>query len=125
MNKFFHGLIVICCLLTLTACGKRDETVSVNKNGVLYEIGEDVSFYYPQDFVSADFDVYWSYISPQAVAITPGLIRYLSGKARPWPDIRALYTAPGTIILTVTSEGNARAQNWLEQQTKSASFPPL
>ena len=82
-------------------------------------------FYYPQDFVSADFDVYWSYISPQAVAITPGLIRYLSGKARPWPDIRALYTAPGTIILTVTSEGNARAQNWLEQQTKSASFPPL
>lgn len=50
MNKFFHGLIVLCCLITLTGCGKRDETVSVNKNGVLYEIGEDVSFYYPQDF---------------------------------------------------------------------------
>lgn len=50
MTKLFHGFVVICCLITLGACGKRDETVSVNKNGVLYEIGEDVSFYYPQGF---------------------------------------------------------------------------
>lgn len=50
MNKFLKGLIVICSLISLSACGRRDETVSVNKRGTLYEIGEDVSFYYPEDF---------------------------------------------------------------------------
>ncbi len=81
-------------------------------------------FYYPQNFVSADFDIYWSYVDSHAVALTPGLIRYINKQARPWPDSFALYVAPGTIILTVTPDGSTYAQNWLEQQIKSISKQP-
>lgn len=50
MNRIVKLLIVMCCCISLVACGKRDEGVQVNKNGTLYEIGKDVSFYYPGDF---------------------------------------------------------------------------
>ena len=74
-------------------------------------------FYSPYDFVSNDFDVYWSYIDSQSVPLTPGLQQYISRQASPWPSSSALYVAPNIIILTLTADGKARAQNWLNHRT--------
>lgn len=43
-------MVVFVCVVSLVACGKKDTTVSANKDGVLYEAGVGVSFYYPSDF---------------------------------------------------------------------------
>ena len=61
-------------------------------------------FYYPHNFVAADFDVYWSYVDPNQISLTPGLISYLQDKAAPWPDTAAVYTSPRTIVLTVSQD---------------------
>ncbi|MGN1181780.1 MAG: hypothetical protein ACI4SR_02150 [Faecalibacillus sp.] len=50
MNKFKKVILLIVCLISLVACGKKEESVQVNKEGTLYEIGKDISFYYPADF---------------------------------------------------------------------------
>lgn len=78
-------------------------------------------FYYPHNFVAADFDVYWSYVDPNQISLTPGLISYLQDKAAPWPDTAAVYTSPRTIVLTVSQDGEKRARLWLQ---KSCRLPP-
>lgn len=79
-------------------------------------------FYYPHNFVAADFDVYWSYVDPNQISLTPGLISYLQDKAAPWPDAAAVYTSPRTIVLTVSQDGEKRARLWLQKELSAA--PP-
>ncbi len=50
MKNIIKLMIVFTCIISLVACGKKDTTVSANKDGVLYEAGVGVSFYYPSDF---------------------------------------------------------------------------
>ena len=50
MKSIIKLMIVFTCIISLVACGKKDTTVSANKDGVLYEAGVGVSFYYPSDF---------------------------------------------------------------------------
>lgn len=77
-------------------------------------------FYYPHNFVAADFDVYWSYVDPEQISLTPGLISYLQDKAAPWPDAAAIYTSPRTIILTVSQDGGKRSRLWLQKELSGA-----
>jgi len=44
--------VMILCLLVvgLCACGKKSETVFLEKDGKLYEVADHVSFYYPKTF---------------------------------------------------------------------------
>lgn len=77
-------------------------------------------FYYPQEFVSADFDVYWSYIDEKQITITPTLIQYLNKQAQPWPSPDSIYISPELIILTLSYDGKIRGQNWLNEQTKKS-----
>ena len=53
MKSIIKLMVVFVCVVSLVACGKKDTTVSANKDGVLYEAGVGVSFYYPSDFKSA------------------------------------------------------------------------
>ena len=41
---------IVTLLLTVFACGKKSETVFLEKDGTLYEVADQVSFYYPKDF---------------------------------------------------------------------------
>ena len=50
MKSIIKLMVVFVCVVSLVACGKKDTTVSANKDGVLYEAGVGVSFYYPSDF---------------------------------------------------------------------------
>ena len=50
MKNIIKVMMVFICVVSLVACGKKDETVSTNKDGTLYEAGVGVSFYYPNDF---------------------------------------------------------------------------
>ena len=45
--------VVLCMLFCLSACQGQKETLYVEKDGILYEIFDQVSFYYPETF-SAD-----------------------------------------------------------------------
>lgn len=81
---------------------------------------QSLPFYYPHNFVTADFDVYWSYVDPEQISLTPGLISYLQDKAAPWPDATAVYTSPRTIILTVSQDGGKRARLWLQKELSGA-----
>lgn len=78
-------------------------------------------FYYPKEFVSADFDVYWSYIDEKQIAITPTLIQYLNKQAQPWPSPNSIYISPELIILTLSYDGKIRGQNWINEQTKKST----
>ena len=46
-HRFHVSAVVFVCVVSLVACGKKDTTVSANKDGVLYEAGVGGSFYYP------------------------------------------------------------------------------
>lgn len=50
MKKFIKLFLTMVCFISLVACGKKEENVQVNKEGTIYEIGKDISFYYPTDF---------------------------------------------------------------------------
>ena len=50
MKTIIKLMVVFVCVVSLVACGRKDTTVSANKDGVLYEAGVGVSFYYPSDF---------------------------------------------------------------------------
>ena len=50
MKSIIKLMVVFVYVVSLVACGKKDTTVSANKDGVLYEAGVGVSFYYPSDF---------------------------------------------------------------------------
>ena len=50
MKSIIKLMVVFVCVVSLVACGKKDTTVSANRDGVLYEAGVGVSFYYPSDF---------------------------------------------------------------------------
>lgn len=76
------------------------------------------TFYYPYLFVAQDFDIYWSFVSPNAFDLTPNVIKYITNSARPWPNKNATYISPSLIILTLTSEGQWNAQNWLQKNFK-------
>ena len=45
MKSIIKLMVVFVCVVSLVACGKKDTTVSANKDGVLYEAGVGVSFY--------------------------------------------------------------------------------
>ena len=55
MKSIIKLMVVFVCVVSLVACGKKDTTVSANKDGVLYEAGVGVSFYYPSDFKSVSY----------------------------------------------------------------------
>jgi len=42
--------LTMVCVVSLVACGKKEENVQVKKEGTIYEVGKDISFYYPADF---------------------------------------------------------------------------
>lgn len=71
-------------------------------------------FYYQKNFVTNDFDIYWSFVPPYALNKTPSLTAYLNRAASPWPQKNAVYIDSQTIILTLSPEGRTRAQNWLK-----------
>ena len=50
MKKFMKLFLTMVCFVSLVACGKREENVQVNKEGTIYEVGKDISFYYPAEF---------------------------------------------------------------------------
>lgn len=72
------------------------------------------TFYYPYVFVNKDFDIYWSFVPPNAFNITPSVRQYITQSAYPWPNQNAIYVSPSLIILTLTSEGLGSSQYWLE-----------
>ena len=57
MNKYLKVVIILVCFISLVACGKKEEKVQPNKEGTLYEIGKDISFYYPSDFELTSKDI--------------------------------------------------------------------
>lgn len=50
MKKFMKLFLTMICIVSLVACGKKEENVQVNKEGTIYEVGKDITFYYPSDF---------------------------------------------------------------------------
>lgn len=44
MKSIIKLMVVFVCVVSLVACGRKDTTVSANKDGVLYEAGVGVSF---------------------------------------------------------------------------------
>lgn len=72
-------------------------------------------FYYPYNFIRADFDVYWSYVDTEKVPLTLGMVHYLQNDISVWPEQSALYINPETVILTVSRDGKSRAQNWIRK----------
>ena len=72
------------------------------------------TFYYPYVFVDKDFDIYWSFVPPDAFSLTPNITQYITTFAQPWPDKNAIYISPQLIILTLTSDGLWNAQRWLQ-----------
>lgn len=71
-------------------------------------------FYYPVNFITNDFDTFWSYIDPSQVNLTIELKKYVLNQAEPWPNPNAVFQSNGTIVLTLTPEGKLAAQNWME-----------
>lgn len=57
MKNIIKIIVVMAFVVSMTACGKKDKIVSTNKEGVLYEAGLGVSFYYPNDFEVSENDV--------------------------------------------------------------------
>jgi hypothetical protein len=50
MRACLKVVTIVTLLLTVFACGKKSETVFLEKDGTLYEVADQVSFYYPKDF---------------------------------------------------------------------------
>lgn len=48
--KSFKYIVLLILVVGLCACGKTDEAVNIEKEGTKYEIGDEVSFYYPKNF---------------------------------------------------------------------------
>jgi hypothetical protein len=70
-------------------------------------------FYTPTDFFDADFDIYWSYVNKYEIKMNTSLYNYLSYQAKPWPHNNSIYIDDNTIILTLTTNGMWRAQDWI------------
>lgn len=49
MNTSMKIFIVIMMIFGLFACGKKDEKIAIERDGTLYEVANQVSFYYPKD----------------------------------------------------------------------------
>lgn len=45
--KIFAAVLLVSSLF---ACGKKDEAISLERDGNLYKVADQVSFYYPKDF---------------------------------------------------------------------------
>lgn len=50
MKPLVKWIACISCVLLLVACGSRSKHVSLEKDGTLYTIGNEVSFYYPNGY---------------------------------------------------------------------------
>lgn len=70
-------------------------------------------FYYPKDFFGDDFDIFWSFVNPQQLTLSPELITYLQYGSTPWPHKNAIYLDNNTIILTLTPTGKEQASFWI------------
>lgn len=70
------------------------------------------TFYYPENFVKKDYDVYWTIVPASAVPFTVKTEKYIEEDATPWPHSQALYVTPRTIIFTMTTDGRNRAIEW-------------
>ena len=55
--KHVIRLLVVCMLFCLSACQQKKETLFIEKDGKLYEVFDQVSFYYPETF-TADVSSY-------------------------------------------------------------------
>lgn len=71
-------------------------------------------FYQPTDFFGNDFDIFWSYVNPSYINITPELAEYLATNATPWPQENAIHIDNTSIILTLTPQGKELAKQWLQ-----------
>lgn len=49
MKTLKKVLIIFVCVMFMVACGRK-ERVFLEKDGTLYKIGDQVTFYYPKDF---------------------------------------------------------------------------
>lgn len=50
MRTYIRVVFVFLLVISLCACGKKSETVFLEKDGELYEIADRVSFFYPKSF---------------------------------------------------------------------------
>lgn len=48
--KFVKMMLVVFLVFALTSCRRKSQTIFLEKDGTLYEIANDVSFYYPKEF---------------------------------------------------------------------------
>lgn len=70
------------------------------------------TFYYPTNFVSDDFDIFWAYIDASKIYNTPSLKNYIFNFSSPWPSERATYMDSNIMILTMSKDGENAAKNW-------------
>lgn len=49
--KYIQKIFVILVVCLSVACGQKDQTIYLEKDGNLYEVTKQVSFYYPKEFV--------------------------------------------------------------------------
>lgn len=50
MKTIMKWSISILCIVSLVACGSRNEHIGLDKEGSKYTIGKDVTFYYPNGY---------------------------------------------------------------------------
>lgn len=50
MRAYLKVATVVTLLITVFACGKKSDTVFLEKDGTLYEVADQVSFYYPKEY---------------------------------------------------------------------------
>ncbi len=76
---------------------------------------KNYKLYYPTDVFGKDFDVYWSTIPPFAININTAKAQYIRHFAQPFPNNQSLYMDNDTIILTLTSNGQNLAKQWINR----------
>lgn len=72
------------------------------------------TFYYPNNFINRDFDVYWKFISANEIPVNPSVINYINDKSIIWPHEKALYIDSSLILLMMSKHGQNSAKQWLQ-----------
>ena len=76
------------------------------------------TFYYPNNFIEKDYDVYWRFVPFYDIPYTAGLEHYINEKAIAWPHQNALYIDSSLIILTMSKNGEIYAKQWLNNYNR-------
>ena len=72
------------------------------------------TFYYPNNFIEKDYDVYWSFIPTNDIIYNSDLKNYIKHKVIPWPHPNALYINSALMILIMSKDGENYAKQWLD-----------